>query len=179
MAQFRFDIGLPDEDTPSLPILIDGLARQILTLIPSDQRQTALRAINNASDLLSKIDDDWAEMQVIRANDGNGNRLDVTVTIKELEDDDDIATHIITGRIAGPGYHVRGSILRLHHVPTSCIAAGYEGRDVTELADISILKGMKIARTTTATAAGKTSLEAHLDVTRVEFERFLHKWLTS
>lgn len=177
MGNLRFDIGLEDEDVTSLPTVIDEIGRAILNLIPKDQRVSTLRTINNAADRLSAITHDYADMKMVRVHADGGHRFAVCMTMEEPEEGDEYSTLLIYGIGRGPGYHMRGGILRIEDVPTALISRDLSGAMARDLVDTELLEGVKIDRSTTATSEGKTSLEAIFSGSRIPTEDFLQDWL--
>ncbi len=177
MGKLRFEIGLDDEDVQSLPIVVDEIARAVLNLIPKDYRVSTLRTINNAADRLTAVSHDYGDMTIVRVHADEGHRFAVGMTMQDPDEGDETQTLLLYGFGRGPGYHMRGGILRLEDVPTSIIARDLAGTRARDLVDTELLEGIQIDRSTTATSSGKTSLEAIFSGSRIPTEDFLQEWL--
>ena len=172
-----YDIGLPDGNDDYIPIFTDHLARGIMHSLPREHRDSLIRAINNASEVISNANDDGVKLQVLRGNGENGLTVSLSLSFMEPEEEDYERKMILQGLVTTPKMRATSELIRLEDMPASLSSKLIPGLAISEIIDARVLEGLSVERHTTASNNSTTSIEIILsDTPREEIDEVIWKW---
>jgi len=123
---------------------IDVIAEKILKLVPAEQRNSVMRAMEHAHLELLKVPNE--SLHFLKATDEKGKTIscDLSFFSEESEHEGDMS---IRGRMTTKeGHTIHANTVFLRDIPETVISAA-PGKKIKEIADISVLKDREIIST--------------------------------